>query len=780
MLRSTLAKVSLIAASLVLSMSSPICAQVEESLDEALNSFRAGNFNQAHAKLEELFKGDPTNDAILDLLDRNRIGIIFKMVSSDDSRLVGAGLRLLELRRSAVKKKISDSDQIQAKIASYLEADAQERLALKSEIAIQMGRNAAVELIEHLGAANVSVRADAMLLASEIGLDAVPVLIAVSKHPNALVRSSVAKLLGSRNLRHPSVAGTLASMAASDADATVKASAAKSLGVLNDTYGKGQASALEYHYKNALRYYLLGHTNPYANPYYDASIYELEGESLNVETVAHFQLSDRMAEQALKAALAENPNDLEARALLACVDAAQLAEYQMAQETFGESDPDLKALLDSQSNVMNFVRRPRLLSSSAQVLNEALEMALDHKNNVVAQALIEVMDRTGRRGASVLPSLNRSISETPSRAVRVRAAIALSKWSSQDLSDRVGSLVVSVLSEAVVNSGIRTVHSIIGDPQTENRFGALFADLNLDSFANSKDVAQGLVRADKLPPDLLVIDETASSGLSSRPNNAAINFFVNQIRGNARTADIPIVVLVSAANLEKAKNLYADADRKVVVLPNDSDATAFRTSVLDPHFKDKDDAKARALNVAKLAAEALDAISKQSTNLPLASSVDKLTQVIENRPDVVRIPCLGALGNLRAQASGSIGAIAQVFAASDNSTKVREAAMLAVAKILDGSGQQATADLLKIITDGMASNNLSLREASFIAYSAAGAPSQEAIAKIFSTTAPDGGAIEEEAGSNEAEEDDTDLDDTEEDDTDEDDDDLGLDDLDDI
>lgn len=749
MRRSLLVRVTPIATSLVLLLSSVVPAQVEESLDGALNSFRAGNFGEAQSQIESLFRENPTNDAILDLLDKNRMGIIIKMVSSDDSRMVGAGLRLLELRRSAVKKKISDSQAIQDKIAAYLESESDERLALKSEIAIQMGRNAVVYLIDSLGAANVSVRADAMLLISEIGLDAVPVLMAAAEHSSPLVQSSVAKLLGSRNLRHPSVAGTLASLIETSGEATVREAAEASLRALNESFGSSRRSALEYHYANAQRFYLFSHSNPYTNPYYEPTIYELVDDQIQTEQVASFQLSDRMAEQALRRALQRNPADLEARALLACVSAAQLAEYELARESFGESDPELSALLESQTTQMQFVRGPRLLASPAAVLNEALEMSLDHKNNVVAQKIIEVMDRTGRRGASVLPSLTRAIGETPSRVVRVRAAIALSKWSSSGLSDRIGKLVVDVLGEAVVNSGIRTVHSIIGDPATASRLESLYRDLNLDSFALSSDVAAGLVRADNLPPDLLVIDQSASTGLSNRPNTAAINFFVNQIRGNARTAEIPIVVLALPSEAEAARNLYEDEDRKVVVLSTEVDAVSFRTAVLEPHFQDRDDAKARALAVAALAAEALSEISSRDSGLPVESAVSRLTQVVENRPDVVRVPCLQTLGNLRARAASSVSQIAQVFAATDNSVPVREAAMLAVARILDASGGQASDTVLKIIRDGMAEGQLALREASFIAFSAAGAPADQAVSRIFSTTTPDNPVTEsgDDAGS---------------------------------
>ena len=129
----------------------------------------------------------------------------------------------------------------------------------------------------------------------------------------------------------------------------------------------------------------------------------------------------------------------------------------------------------------------------------------------------------------------------------------------------------------------------------------------------------------------------------------------------------------------------------------------------------------------------------------MGGSIDTLERVIMNRPDPIRIHCLGVLGNLRDQAHNSVGTISQIFQDTDNSVEIREEAMIAIGKILDVVSEPTSGPVLKVITEGMANADLRLRSASYFAYSAAKGPKSENLKRLYNLTPPEvsGEAVED-------------------------------------
>ena len=125
--------------------------------------------------------------------------------------------------------------------------------------------------------------------------------------------------------------------------------------------------------------------------------------------------------------------------------------------------------------------------------------------------------------------------------------------------------------------------------------------------------------------------------------------------------------------------------------------------------------------------------------MPVSQAVGSLGQVLTNRPDTVRIPCLEALGHLRA--TGLLAQVAQVFANLDNSPAVRKAAMAAVGKALSAT-DKAPDDVLLIIKKGCIESDLGIRQAAWIAFGRSGASAEDHLALIQSK-ASDAAAAEE-------------------------------------
>jgi hypothetical protein len=547
----------------------------------------------------------------------------------------------------------------------------------------------------------------------------------------------VAKLLGVKPIRHQFSAATLATLYETDKDSSVREAARVSLEaiILRMSGSDAISEAKYYHYSNARMLYLNPHRNPFDVSYYEPTVYRLVGDQVEGEVVADFQLSERMAEQALEEALVLDPAFQEAWASALSNDVRQLLEYEESLEASSRISPEVAAVLQGQKVVMEAIRGPRVDAYPKEVLFRALGQALEDGMNEVAERLLEVIHRTERRGpvhAAVIAALQ----ESSSRAVRIRAALALASWSAVDIPVSIGEVVVGVLSEAVVNSGIRIAHKIMGNPENVNRFDAIFREINLESLFNATSVDDGIVRASQLPPDILVIDDQIPLSPSSAATSP-INFFITQIRRNPRTSDVPLVVVVESSKLESSKDLYESPERKVLVVPDNIDAIRFRSSVVDPFFESLDDPKARAVKLGSLAAEALERLTASPGQFPVSRAMSSLETVLKNRPDSIRIPCLRALGNLGSEARGVLGSIAQLFPAEENSPEVRRQAMVAVGRILDDGLEPAPAPVLNIILAGMKESDLNLRRVSWFAYSAVRGPKVDHVQTLFGPATPD-------------------------------------------
>ncbi len=707
---------------------SPAVGQdVNALLDQGLTNWRQGNIGGAVALFERALSAEPTNDAVLAFLQRATHLEIMRMVRSDDARVSGIGRTLLRMARTEARRRGSDPDLIARAIEEMFNADPQERLRLKITNATRFGRNLVPSLIPRLADPEIGNRVLAETLIVEIGRDAVPVLIAASDHPDARVRTAVAKMLGAAPVRHEYSVATLATMLETDADRVVQDAARASLATMIDRVGE----AKQYQFNNAQYLYLNPHRNPFNTPFYEPTVYRLEGSAVVAERVLGFQVSERMAAQALAEALELDPDFQPARELKLCNEAQMLVEYEEGLALYAD-DAEAMEILEGQRSVMMSVVRPRLLAAGKQTLFGALGVALRDHNNYVAERLLEVIRTTARRGPAPRPVLA-ALLETSSRPVRVEAAVALAEWSPPDLTPAIREMVVSVLTEAMVNSGIRVAHKVMGNPENVNRFDRLFREINLESFSNSTSVEAGLVRAEQLPPDVILIDDEARSGVAQ--DIAPINFFVRKLRGNPRTADIPVIVVLDASRYDAQKETYEDPDAGVMVVRSDVDRVALKQGTIDPLFEEAEDAKARAVEIGVLAAGALERLTTYQSAFPVGQAVKTLEQVLLNRPDEIRIRCLGALGNLREQALGSVGVIAQLFTAAENSVEIRAAAMTAVGKILDSTSAPATAEILAIIKSGMQESNLRLRNASHFAYSAAKTPGRAILDDLRSVPA---------------------------------------------
>jgi tetratricopeptide (TPR) repeat protein len=706
---------------------------VQKLFQEGIRNYREGNYDQAIKEFENLFKSAPTNDAIVDVLDEIALSVVVKMVADDDRRISGIGRTFFRIRREKNMRRNSDPQVLNNALGDYFKADAQNRHRMRIEYPLQYGRNIVPGLVSRLASPDAETRTAAEMLIAFIGLDAVPVLAVASHHPDPKVRSSVARLMGTRNIRHPYNVATLATLSKNDDDSVVRDQARESLtAILEEVQGQVEVfDAKLYHYENARQLYLNPHNNPFATRFYEPVVYSLQGKEVLSEPVASFQLSERMAETSLHEALKLDPDFDAAWAMLACTEAMHLVEYDLNLGS-DQADPEDLRILASQKGMIQ-MRAARLSAITSSAIYEGLGKALEDQLSEVASRILQSIKNSERRGR-VPNSLVVALNDSPSREVRVRAAVALAGWRDAEI-EPVGQAMVKVLTESVLNSGVRTAHKIMGRTQDIGRFDVILRSLNVDSFSNTVDVETGITRARDIPPDFIVIDSAAQSDVATG-DIEPLAFFIRQVRKNRRTSGIPIVVIVESNALEQANELYQSESNKVFVVTSDIDVGEFRSEVLAKLFQDGDDPRADAEALSTLAANTLAGLARANRDLPLQSVAGPLQEALSNRPDSIRVKVIETLGFMRGRASAAATSLAEVFAQVDNADAVREAAMLAVGRILE-AGNGASDVVLNVILEGMKNPTASLREASFFAFSAAGAPGAQRVKELFDLTAPE-------------------------------------------
>jgi len=721
-------------------------ASVAQLLEKGIRHFREAKYDEAFKAFQEAFAKDPTQDQTMNYLESAEVVQLLAMLRSEDPRLSGIARTLLELRRKRVRERNSNVERIQLAVNSVFSTniDPQNRMIEMIKAANEFGRNLIPFLIPKLGDNEPSVRTVALLWIPKVEIDAIPPLMAASHHPNPLVRQNVARVLGARPVRHPISLGTLAAMMETDQVAEVRDAATESLrAILEDAgdTGKNPAPAKVYHLLTAKKLFLYPHRNPFRGPEYRPTIYTLQGENVVGEVVAPFQLSSRMAENSLLEAIRLDPAFVEAKVALLEDEALQVVEYDKAVADYKGKDPEIEAILGGQKENMFWIRRNRLRGHSPEILFAALQSALEDKRPEVAIKLIEIIQEKGFR-REVPPALVDALTDPSSRLVRISAAIALAYWNPVDVQD-IGPAVVQILAGAAVNSGIRTVHMVMGNEFNANRFQAVFRDLNVEAGANFSNIAMALQRAVNLPPDFILVDEEVPP-VANVNMKAPVNDFINELRKAYRTRNTPVVVAVDPAKIEERRALYQSPERKVLVIPADAEKDTINNQVLVPLFSESEDVKARATKLASRAAGALAYITSTNTNYPVASSLDPLLKVLGNRPDVVRIPSIMTIGNLRGAAAAALLPVTGVFSNKENAVKVREAAMLAIGHILEGVREPAPKEVLDAIRAGLSDANAQLRQASFQAFSVAGTSDEEQLNSLFrQVNVPAAGAVAE-------------------------------------
>lgn len=709
--------------------------RVRELFKSGKDLFYQGLYKEAYESFNECLALRPSYRLALEL--RREAGFQFFVQALSMEGDLGFVLRkFLEILEK--KRLIHEPDETKIKelLENIKSEDYRKKYMAVENLLSQVGQYCVPYCVETLGNVRADeYRTDIIVLLWRMGADAVLPVIEILNSSDSFARQNAAIILGHiRDKR--AVPGLLARLEDPAEDEHVKGSAKNSVLQIVKPSPLPEEPAKRWYYEHAQLYYFddlsIIITN-YKDWLYWFWVEEEERpeRKLAYRNVDRFEYNELLAEEACYEAIALDSDYDEAWTLLLCVLYAELNEVESALEVMVQQQ-------DISSVVIDKFKRKRAVCEKCQTvcytrgkeqLYKALDRSLRDRNALVAVSCINAvkdLKADGRMlpsalglepapgeapviatGASMIAALN-----YPDKRVRYAAAEALVHMNpSQPFLD--ANRVVPTLTEALSESAVRVVLVIESDLQIANRLMEFVRDIGYMPVWE-KDGLNGLVRAKSFPTQDLVIISTELPDLKAFE-------IIDALREDYRTKDVPIFVMAPETRLRVARGLYAGKCDDVI--PNKIDKLALRDK-LDRAFSlphARQDAPARAIEIARKAAEALAIIDLKNTNFNAVLAVEPLEEVLRRgtlgpgQPrrldyDVVRLPAMVALGRLGTHARGTLGTLCDIFSNDNNKKAIRAGAADAIGEVIRPT-HEGTPLVYGTLREGLNDRELSIQNA---------------------------------------------------------------------
>lgn len=687
--------------------------EVKLRFREGVDLYQEGKFSEARLKFRQVIALDPTEKEAEALVGDAGNKAMYNMIANPE---IGPEPQIVwNLYRRYRQRQERNEEYIAKLVAEAVDPNLSDKKRWDAVLKLgDIGQFALPLLARHLGnELDREVRTYARLAITRLGSRAVLPTIELLEHENRLVRENAALILGDIE---PSDQRAIAPLKAvyekKDELKIVKDSAAIALEKITGFKAEQLLPAAEYYYRKADRYYLgLTGVAREATDIADGTVWHLkpDGELVYIQ-VPYYAWNEIMAEEACYDCFRVDPSYDSAIPLFACVMAAQYAEVNNLKDLAGERPGGVPISKESIEEVESRADRmkdaPLLVRSVGpdylyQALGKALEDKRDRVAVVVIDALRDVDPRgdmlpakviaaadTGRRRGSDAAdeiksaageSLIRALTfvgqegENSGREVRYHAAVAIA-WMSMDKPFPGSEQVVSLLADAVAETGPAQVLLVEEDPGSRNTMRARLAGLGygVTMAAEGRD---GFEQARTFPPkDLIVISAELAANWDAME-------LIEKLKSDPRSRYVPVVMLTELAAHDQVRGRFADAgvihreDDPAQLKAVTEEALAGRTTVAVN--------KRRAEEVAILAAEALAQIDPFHTSLVPADASKSLVEALQGRSDNVRLPVMKALGSFKLQVA--FQPLVKVFNDKSNAVEIRRRALWAIARIRPAS-----------------------------------------------------------------------------------------------
>ncbi len=508
---------------------SGVAQDAESVFKEAMDLYQRGRDSEALVKIKEFLATDPSSETA------------WKLRSTLEARewsslLIKGGEHEAAFRdffaRSipAAREHLADPAAIKALIATMDGGKWGEMQKAMLKLAADHGEYAVPELLPRLASESTETRATTMEWLRRLGRQSTMPLIQALDMDNPMMVSSALSVLGQLKDRRalPYVAAKAMGPGA-EAGSVIQTAASRALAEL----GQGASVSAD----------LAGNFLSLAESYYRRSedvvdpfraTYTVWGSAdgaLTAHEVPRDLYHLKLAEEVLFDALALFPAHRDAQVLLTSVLLAQ---------------QDVGAGASAEETQAAALRRAGDLASvyGPEVLDATIAKAMADGRSSVATSAIRLLASTitGEQAGS-FTGLNQAVGSSQ-KDVKYEAALALAMlapgggYAAQDQ-------VVPALADALGQDAIRTVVVIDDREETRNR---LIADLNARGYFayGTPSGALGVAAVREYPVEDLVI-------VRYNLNDATAFQVVKELKGDARTAEKPIAVLVDAADVNYCK-----------------------------------------------------------------------------------------------------------------------------------------------------------------------------------------------------------------------------------
>jgi len=718
-------------------------AQVREFFRRGMDEFYEGRYEAARNTFDQVLALRPSYKLALEL--RREAGFQFFVEALSKEGDLGFVLRkFLEI----IEKKALIEEPDESKIKQLLEdiksEDFRKKYMAIENLLSQVGHYCIPYCVEVLGnRRSDEYRTDIIVLLWRMEQDAVLPVTELLGSSDSFTRQNAAVVLGHIGDRR-SIPSLLARFEDPNEDEHVKGTAKDAIIEITGEKDIGALpQAKKWFYELAQRYYyddLAIIINNYKDWLYWFWVEDEQNISrkLAYRKVERFEYNELLAEEACYEALALDNNYDDVWTLLLCVLFAELNEVDSALEVMVQKEDIDGVVLDNFRKKRQVCEKCQTVcyTRGKQQLYKALRRSLDDRNALVAVSCINTLKDLKADGmmlplppppppppntppemmpaapppaygASLVAALN-----YPDKRVRYAAAEALVFMNpKQPFIDH--AKVIPTLIEALGESAPRVVLVIENDLQIANRLMQYVREIGYMP-VHEKDGLNGLTRAKSFPTQDLVIIST------ELPDMKAFEI-IDAFREDYRTKDIPVFVTAPETRLRVVKGLYAGKADEII--DNKIDKLALRDT-LDRAFKlpqARQDAPARAIEIARKAAIALGNVDLDNTPVfgNINSAVGPLEEVLQrgtvDQPrrldyDVVRLPALYALGRLGSAARGTLDTLCDIFSNDNNKKEIRVGAADAIGEVIRPT-HDGTALVYTTLREGLNDRELEVQNA---------------------------------------------------------------------
>ena len=626
---------------------------------DAVRLIRTNKRQEAIAKLQELLKADPSNEAAFKLwketdqdvwtmmlLEKDEIGMITK--------------HLLSLVQQGRKARSRDDAKIKELVATACSPEFDARTTASNKLVTEHGEFAVPALVERMSNADDDAAQNYAILAlHRLGRSATLPLCEVLHSENATARRNAAAALA--HIGDFRSAAALARVAKEDSNEGVRAAARSALTRL----GGANANAVDLWLEDGRRYLAGGGVSDS-----DASevVWSLDKAGKLVATDVPYAIYGlELAKKCAHEATLLDPLNEGAQTLLA---QSSLAQASVIQDGAGTGDEALKAWAPKVPMLENMA-----MLTGPRILRSAVTTALERGQIQIAAASIAALGRAEDRANLESSPLVKAL-EHPDKRVSYAAALALTA-ATEGRPTPASEKVVAVLGSAITEEAVRVIHVIDSDP-TAAKAAVETSGMKGRAVEASSSGGKAIDALRMFPiVDVIVINEKLSDVLAEN--------VVGLIRKDPRMAKTKIIVV--AADPEKAKGEWGEKIQGAIKGPLSSQnlqeavAEALKDAPLDA-------VRASADAVAVAASQSLASLG--ASKVDLGPALGSLSAQL-GRADNVAVPACKALGE--SGSAAQIGALADVTKNESASVELRVAAADAVGKIL-GRSAEAPANLI--------------------------------------------------------------------------------------